>query len=99
MPSIKRARYAESFDIKDDEENDTFELKHKTQTVNYDNKVYTYECGDVKDIQYMDDVEYSFPTFRLRLDDLDLNDTVKQGLRRTSEARKLNFFLEFNKNF
>ncbi|XP_063709719.1 uncharacterized protein LOC134838172 [Culicoides brevitarsis] len=87
VPSIKRARYSDAFDIQDDDgENDTFELKHKTQTVKYDNKQYTYECGDIKDVQYMDDVEYSFPTFRLRLDDLNLNETVKQGLRRTSEA-------------
>uniref|UniRef100_A0A336MIQ4 CSON012896 protein n=1 Tax=Culicoides sonorensis TaxID=179676 RepID=A0A336MIQ4_CULSO len=85
VPSIKRARYSDNFDIRN-EENDTFELKHKTQTINYDNKVYTYECGDVGDVQYMDDVEYSFPTFRLRIDDLELNETVKQGLRRTSEV-------------
>lgn len=88
VPSSKRARYTDNFDIQNDEENDTFELKHKTQTINYDNKLYTYECGDVTDVQYMDDVEYSFPTFRLRIDDLELNETVKQGLRRTSEARK-----------
>lgn len=88
VPSIKRARYSDNFAIRNEEQNDTFELKHKTQTIHYGNKAYTYECGEVTDVQYVDDVEYSFPTFRLRIDDLELNETVKQGLRRTSEARK-----------
>lgn len=57
---------------------DTFELKHKSTILDEDEgRMYTFECGEPDDIQYMDDVEYSFPTFRLRVDDIENNEPVK----------------------
>lgn len=80
VPALKRARYCDSFEIKssDEEMSDTFELKHKSTIVDKDEgREYTFECGEPDDIQYMDDVEYSFPTFRLRVDDIENNEPVK----------------------
>lgn len=86
VPSQKRARYSDEFEVRT-EENATFELKHKSQIVECDGRTFTFECGDPDDIQYMDDVEYSFPTFKLRIDDLNSNETVKLERQQSKDCK------------
>lgn len=95
VPAQKRARYCNTFEARETEFSDTFELKHKsfmtttiTTVVADDENQFTFECGQPEDIEYLDDVEYSFPTFRLRVDDLEKNEPIKLNSSSSSSKDK-----------
>ncbi|XP_058115959.1 uncharacterized protein LOC131288315 [Anopheles ziemanni] len=43
----------------------------ETRSTSYEfaHRRFTYECGEPDEVHFADDVEYSFPTFRLRIED------------------------------
>lgn len=50
----------------DDESKESSSHGHTHRTI-----IDTYECSSIDNVELIDDIEYSFPTFRLRLDDGD----------------------------
>jgi protein SERAC1 len=49
---------------------------------------FTYECEDVNETDFVDDVEYSFPTFRLRVEDKDTDSIEGSKLYNEQAKRK-----------
>ncbi|XP_058055969.1 uncharacterized protein LOC131207371 [Anopheles bellator] len=43
----------------------------RSTSYEYAQQRFTYECGEPDEVHFADDVEYSFPTFRLRLEEQD----------------------------
>uniref|UniRef100_A0A182N3S4 DUF676 domain-containing protein n=1 Tax=Anopheles dirus TaxID=7168 RepID=A0A182N3S4_9DIPT len=48
-------------------EHDPFDESRST-SYEFAHRRYTYECGEPDEVHFADDVEYSFPTFRLRIE-------------------------------
>uniref|UniRef100_A0A182Q5W3 DUF676 domain-containing protein n=1 Tax=Anopheles farauti TaxID=69004 RepID=A0A182Q5W3_9DIPT len=49
-------------------EHDPFDESRST-SYEFAHRRYTYECGEPDEVHFADDVEYSFPTFRLRIEE------------------------------
>ncbi|XP_053658846.1 uncharacterized protein LOC128707914 [Anopheles marshallii] len=52
--------YSEADSPFDESRSTSYEFAHRR---------YTYECGEPDEVHFADDVEYSFPTFRLRIEE------------------------------
>ncbi|XP_055530547.1 uncharacterized protein LOC129721695 isoform X2 [Wyeomyia smithii] len=67
----------EEVDWSDDEDG---QLPDGTQSTSYRyaKRRFTYECGKPERVQFSDDMEYSFPTFRLRIEEEESN-RIAQG--------------------
>uniref|UniRef100_A0A8D8F1A7 Protein SERAC1 n=1 Tax=Culex pipiens TaxID=7175 RepID=A0A8D8F1A7_CULPI len=72
-----------SFDYSDseDEYDDVDAPEEIQQTTSYKiaKRRYTYECGEPDEVHFSDDMEYSFPTFRLRIEDEGTSRIAAQG--------------------
>ncbi|ETN61461.1 ribonuclease p/mrp subunit [Anopheles darlingi] len=48
---------------------DTDYDESRSSSYEFAHKRYTYECGEPEEVHFADDLEYSFPTFRLRIEE------------------------------
>lgn len=84
-PHESKKLKVDSFDYSDDEDDQQYEEvdfgEEMQQTTSYRTakRRYTYECGEPDEVHFSDDMEYSFPTFRLRIEDEGTSKIAAQG--------------------
>uniref|UniRef100_A0A182PHB9 DUF676 domain-containing protein n=1 Tax=Anopheles epiroticus TaxID=199890 RepID=A0A182PHB9_9DIPT len=65
----KRPKFDHSAELEDDETNGSRYDESRSTSYEFAHRRYTYECGEPDEVHFADDVEYSFPTFRLRIEE------------------------------
>lgn len=62
----------------------------RTTSYRFSKRKFTYECGEPEQVHFADDMEYSFPTFRLRMEE-EIGNKIAQGYteNRNHGKRKL----------
>lgn len=59
------------------DEEDQYDESRST-SYRFSRRKFTYECGEPEQVHFADDMEYSFPTFRLRMED-EIGNKIAQG--------------------
>ncbi|XP_055597974.1 uncharacterized protein LOC129747686 [Uranotaenia lowii] len=78
----KKPKYEEDSDDEWSDEGPQYsQISQQQQSTSYryGKRRFTYECGQPENVQFADDMEYSFPTFRLRIEDEESKPRISQS--------------------
>uniref|UniRef100_A0A182JWX8 DUF676 domain-containing protein n=1 Tax=Anopheles christyi TaxID=43041 RepID=A0A182JWX8_9DIPT len=64
----KRPKFEHCTELEDREATHPYDESRST-SYEFAHRRYTYECGEPDEVHFADDLEYSFPTFRLRIEE------------------------------